>query len=279
MSDLREAQRLLDAAERAATTGDFATAAEQLSAAARIQEAVLGPLHPSLANTLNNLAIITERTGRPEHAEPFYRRAAGIAAASLPPDHPMVVDSRLNLEEVLSGAWHPGRPSRRPLALGAGHRARTGRLRAQRGPRAHDARAGPRGRPRHASDAVFPWRGSRRRRARHRGVRCPAVRRAEPAGFRGSRADRLGDAPAGGSSRVTLADMGGRGCGGVGRSRALRGGAPVVVARHLAAVARASSDRAAGLGVAAPRAGHGARAASSRRCSEHRGPAAGGRAD
>ena len=99
MSEMRDARYMLEKAEHAATSGDLSSAYELLRNAARIQEAELGPLHPDLANTLNNLAIVAEKTGRPGDAETFYRRAAAIAAASLPPDHPMVAASRENLED------------------------------------------------------------------------------------------------------------------------------------------------------------------------------------
>lgn len=89
---------MLDRAERAAAAGDLASADELLRSAARIQEEELGPLHPDLASTLNNLAIVAEKAGRPDDAETFYRRAAAIAAASLPSDHPLVAESRQNLE-------------------------------------------------------------------------------------------------------------------------------------------------------------------------------------
>ena len=90
---------MLDRAERAATAGDLASADELLAGAARLQEKELGPHHPDLANTLNNLAIVAERAGRPAEAETLYRRAAAIAAAAFPPDHPMVVASTQNLED------------------------------------------------------------------------------------------------------------------------------------------------------------------------------------
>ena len=99
MTELQDARHLLDRAERAATAGDLASADELLRGAARIQEEELGPLHPDLANTLNNLAIVAERRGSSSEAETLYRRAAAIAAAALPSDHPMVLASRQNLED------------------------------------------------------------------------------------------------------------------------------------------------------------------------------------
>ena len=98
MSDRRDARDMLERAEHAATAGDFASADELLRSATRIQEETLGPLHPDVANTFNNLAIVAEQTGNLGDAETFYRRAVAIASASLPPEHPMVVASRENLE-------------------------------------------------------------------------------------------------------------------------------------------------------------------------------------
>jgi hypothetical protein len=99
MTEQQDARHLLDGAERAVTAGDLAAADELLRGAARIQEEELGPLHPDLANTLNNLAIVAEKTGSSIEAEALYRRAAAIAATTLPSDHPMVVASRQNLED------------------------------------------------------------------------------------------------------------------------------------------------------------------------------------
>ena len=69
MSELPDVQHILETAETAANAGDLAAADELLQRVARIQEAELGPLHPDLANTLNNLAIVAERTGRLDDAE------------------------------------------------------------------------------------------------------------------------------------------------------------------------------------------------------------------
>ena len=64
-----------------------------------MQEASLGPLHPDLANTLNNLGVVCEVAEKPAEAERYFRRACDIATASLEPDHPFVATSRRNLED------------------------------------------------------------------------------------------------------------------------------------------------------------------------------------
>ena len=114
MSNLPDAQRMLELAERAAIDRNFSSADELLRKAARIQEAEMGPLHPDLANTLNSLAIVAERTGRFADAESFYRRSAAIASESLPADHPIVAESRKNLEDFCR---ERGVPLVRPAAM------------------------------------------------------------------------------------------------------------------------------------------------------------------
>jgi hypothetical protein len=114
MPDHDDARHMLDRAERAATAGDLASADELLSGAAQLQEKELGPHHPDLANTLNNLAIVAERAGRPGEAETLYRRAAAIASAAFPADHPMVVASRQNLEDFCRSR---GLPVKVPIVI------------------------------------------------------------------------------------------------------------------------------------------------------------------
>jgi len=94
--DLRSA---FEAAEQAAAAGDYMAAERHLSGAASQQEASLGPLHPDLANTLNNLGVVYETIDRPADAERCYRRAYSIAVASLEPDHPFVATSEKNLRD------------------------------------------------------------------------------------------------------------------------------------------------------------------------------------
>ena len=107
MPDQREAHSVLESAEKAAESGDFASAEQLLREAARLQEASLGPLHPDLANTLNNLGVVCEVAEKPVEAERYFRRAYDIATASLEPDHPFVATSRKNLEDFCAARGIP----------------------------------------------------------------------------------------------------------------------------------------------------------------------------
>ena len=92
-------QAIMNAAEQAAAANDFPSAARHLRDAARLQESALGPANADLANTLNNLGVVSERLGEIEEAERCFRRAYAIATSALPEDHPFVATSRTNLED------------------------------------------------------------------------------------------------------------------------------------------------------------------------------------
>ncbi len=49
---------------------------------------MLGPEHPDVATSLNNLAELYRATGRYAEAEPLYQRAIAIAETTLGPEHP-----------------------------------------------------------------------------------------------------------------------------------------------------------------------------------------------
>jgi hypothetical protein len=99
MPDVREIPAVLEAATHAAASGDLAAAEALLHDVVRLQEASVGSLHPDLASTLNNLAVVCEMANKPADAEQFYRRAYAIASASLDPHDPLVATSLNNLEE------------------------------------------------------------------------------------------------------------------------------------------------------------------------------------
>lgn len=107
MPEGRDPRSIIDAAEQAAAADDYAAAEELLREAALEQEARLGPLHPELANTLNNLGIVCEINDHPDDAERCFRRAVTIATTVLKPDHPFVVTSRQNLRDFCVARGRP----------------------------------------------------------------------------------------------------------------------------------------------------------------------------
>src|SRR4029453_14768381 len=94
-----DAHSLTNAAEQAASAGDYVSAEQSLKLAVELQEASGGPMHPDLANTLNNLGVVCERLEKPGDAEQCYRRAYAIASAVLDADHPFVALSAKNLRD------------------------------------------------------------------------------------------------------------------------------------------------------------------------------------
>src|SRR5688572_8934019 len=79
MTEVLDPALIIEAAQQAATAADFVEAERLLREAAALQEARLGSLHPDLASTLNNLALVCERTNKIDEAERLYRRARAIA--------------------------------------------------------------------------------------------------------------------------------------------------------------------------------------------------------
>ena len=62
-----------------------------------IREKALGPEHPNVAQSLNNLAELYRTQGQYAQAEPLYQRALGIREKALGPEHPDVATSLNNL--------------------------------------------------------------------------------------------------------------------------------------------------------------------------------------
>jgi hypothetical protein len=67
-----------------------------------IDEASLGPDHPTVARDLNNLASLLHDTNRLAEAEPLMRRALAIFVGSLGLDHPSAITAQRNLTLLLS---------------------------------------------------------------------------------------------------------------------------------------------------------------------------------
>jgi DUF2914 family protein/tetratricopeptide repeat protein len=111
MTDLLDPAPLIEAAQQAAAAGDYSESERLLREAAAVQEVGLGSVHPDLASTLNNLALVCERLNKLDEAEQGYRRAHAIAVASLGPGHPFVTTSLKNLVDFCAAHgipfWNP----------------------------------------------------------------------------------------------------------------------------------------------------------------------------
>src|SRR4029450_6577579 len=111
MTELLDPALIIEAAQHAVAAGDYSEAERLLREAAAIQELSLGSVHPDLASTLNNLALVCERTNKFDEAEHGYRRAHAIAVASLGPGHPFVTTSLKNLVDFCTAHeipfWRP----------------------------------------------------------------------------------------------------------------------------------------------------------------------------
>ena len=68
-----------------------------LSAHWQYSEKALGPDHPDVAVSLNNLGQLYEAEGRYADAEPLFKRSLAIWEKALGPDHPDVAASLNNL--------------------------------------------------------------------------------------------------------------------------------------------------------------------------------------
>jgi hypothetical protein len=151
MPETRELRTVVDVAEQAAAAGDYTSAEHLLREAVLLQEARLGPLHPDLANTLNNLGVVCEITDKPADAELCYRRAYAIATTVLEPDHPFVATSRKNLSDFCEAR---GKPVELPIPPPV--------VAAERKPRATNSAGPMRERPSRAISRLFVFERSSR---------------------------------------------------------------------------------------------------------------------
>ena len=97
---LAEAARLNEEAVALYRAGKYAQAVPLLQRALAIQEKALGPEHPDVALSLNNLAGLYHAQGRYADAEPLLRRALEIMEKVLGPEHPHTATSLNNLAKL-----------------------------------------------------------------------------------------------------------------------------------------------------------------------------------
>ena len=77
--------------------GDYAKAEPLHKRSLAITEKALGPDHPDVATSLNNLAGLYDTQGHYARAEPLYKRSLAIFEKALGADHPHVATSLENL--------------------------------------------------------------------------------------------------------------------------------------------------------------------------------------
>jgi tetratricopeptide (TPR) repeat protein len=77
--------------------GRYDRAVKVARKALEVAEANVGPDHPAVATSLNNLAGLYKAQGQYAQAEPLYQRSLAIREKALGPDHPDVAGSLNNL--------------------------------------------------------------------------------------------------------------------------------------------------------------------------------------
>jgi tetratricopeptide (TPR) repeat protein len=78
---------------------------QSIERALTIYERVLPPDHPTIADSLSNLAGVLWAQRDQAGARRYLERALAIYERVLPPDHPTIADRLINLAEVL---WSQG---------------------------------------------------------------------------------------------------------------------------------------------------------------------------
>lgn len=82
--------------------GDYSTAKKLYQESLAIREKILGPVHPFVATSLNNLANVQSALGNSEVQKALHERALNIREETLGPDHPGVASSLNNLGTTYS---------------------------------------------------------------------------------------------------------------------------------------------------------------------------------
>jgi len=86
--------------------GLFPSALPLFKRALAIYEGSLGPNHPNVAGSLNNLALLYKDQGKYDEALPLYQRSLAIAERARGPDHP---DVATNLNNLAGLYFHRGK--------------------------------------------------------------------------------------------------------------------------------------------------------------------------
>src|SRR5262249_9645477 len=87
---LDEASQLNKQFEKLYSQGKFREALPHAERALALRDKTLGPMHPDVAESLNNLAVLYHAQGAYPKAEPLHVRALDIREKTLGPMHPDV---------------------------------------------------------------------------------------------------------------------------------------------------------------------------------------------
>jgi CHAT domain-containing protein len=104
--DLATAERLNSQVVELYSAGHYREAIPLAQQVLTIYEKVLGPEHPNMAISLNNLALLYWSTGAYAQAEPLYKRALTIYEKVLGPEHP---NTALSLANLATLSWERNR--------------------------------------------------------------------------------------------------------------------------------------------------------------------------
>ena len=80
--------------------GEYERAIIVAQATLKVAEDNVGPNHPDVAESLNNLALLYKTQGNYAKAEPLYKRALSIREKAFGPNHPSVATLLNNLAEL-----------------------------------------------------------------------------------------------------------------------------------------------------------------------------------
>ena len=99
-ADLQKAKALKQQATNLYRQGQYSKAIPIAKEVLAIREKALGPEHPDVAESLNNLALLYDSFNDYARAEPLYQRALAIYEKALGPEHPSVATSLNNMAEL-----------------------------------------------------------------------------------------------------------------------------------------------------------------------------------
>lgn len=95
-----EREKPTQKAEEKDQQGNYERAVIAAQKAIELAEANVGPDHPYVAISLNNLAELYSNQGNYDKAEPLYKRSLAIWGKALGPDHPYVANCLNKLSEL-----------------------------------------------------------------------------------------------------------------------------------------------------------------------------------